>query len=98
MPANADAWRRAGLPEPTAFENSAAVEDPKFAFLGDVFYIPDRFPLANVFSIGDVLIVIGGTYLAHRWCGLDSPVASRTTGPATSRPDTPAVPTELPVA
>jgi hypothetical protein len=24
--------------------------------------------LSNVFSIGDVLIVVGSTYLAHRWC------------------------------
>ncbi len=70
MPASADAWRRAGLPEfdPEVFENSRALSSPRLAFLGDVFAIPEGWPLANVFSIGDVLIVVGGTYLAHRWC------------------------------
>jgi hypothetical protein len=33
-----------------------------------VFYVPESWPLSNVFSIGDVLIVVGSTYLAHRWC------------------------------
>lgn len=68
MPANAEAWLRAGLPEPTAFENSSTNTDAHLAFLGDIFYIPASWPLSNVFSIGDILIVIGGTYLAHRWC------------------------------
>jgi hypothetical protein len=68
MPANADAWRRAGLPDPTAFENSSTAHDAHLTFLGDIFAIPASWPLSNVFSIGDVMIVIGGTYLAHRWC------------------------------
>jgi len=72
MPANAAAWRRAGLPDfdPEVFENSRALASPRLAFLGDVFAIPAGWPLANVFSIGDVLIVVGGTYLAHRWCSM----------------------------
>ena len=69
MPADATAWSRAGLPEPTAFENSSFDTDANLALLGDIFYIPANWPLSNVFSIGDVLIVFGGTYLAHRWCG-----------------------------
>lgn len=70
MPADPAAWRRAGLPEfdPAVFENSRSLSEPRLLFLGDVFAIPAGWPLANVFSIGDVLIVIGGTYLAHRWC------------------------------
>jgi Family of unknown function (DUF5317) len=70
MPADMGAWERAGLApiSPGEFANSAALSDPKLAFLGDVFAIPAGWPLANVFSIGDVLIVVGGTYLAHRWC------------------------------
>ena len=70
MPANMDAWRRAGLREipPDVFENSTALSHPRLAILGDIFWVPERLPLSNVFSIGDVLIVIGGTYLAHRWC------------------------------
>lgn len=85
MPANMDAWRRAGLPEipPDVFENSKALASPRLAFFGDIFAIPAGWPLANVFSIGDVLIVIGGTYLAQRWCraasaatDADTPVVS----------------------
>jgi hypothetical protein len=74
MPANAAAWQRAGLPEfdPDVFENSRALSSPRLAFLGDIFAIPAGWPLANVFSIGDVLIVVGGTYLAHRWCSTPS--------------------------
>jgi hypothetical protein len=70
MPANTTAWRRAGLPEipPEMFTNSRALSSPRLAFLGDVFYVPASWPLSNVFSIGDVLIVVGSTYLAHRWC------------------------------
>ena len=70
MPANSAAWKRAGLPEfdPDVFENSRALSSPRLEFLGDVFAIPAEWPLANVFSVGDVLIVVGATYLAHRWC------------------------------
>lgn len=28
-------------------------------FLGDVFYVPARVPLANVFSVGDILLALG---------------------------------------
>jgi hypothetical protein len=70
MPANATAWEKAGLPIAAAgqFENSNITPNAHLAFLGDIFYIPEAWPLSNVFSIGDVLIVIGGTYFAHRWC------------------------------
>lgn len=70
MPANMDAWARAGLREipPEVFENSTALSNPRLAVLGDIFFVPAEWPLSNVFSIGDVLIVIGGTYFAHVWC------------------------------
>ena len=70
MPASMSAWRKAGLREipPEVFENSRALSSPRLAFLGDVFYVPESWPLSNVFSVGDVLIVVGSTYLAHRWC------------------------------
>lgn len=85
MPANMDAWRRAGLPEipPDVFENSAALSDPNLAVFGDIFHVPAGWPLANVFSIGDVLIIVGGTYLAHRWCRV--PPARRLPVSSTSR-------------
>lgn len=70
MPADVDAWNRSGgrpIP-PDVFENSRALSNPRLGFLGDIFAVPKGWPLANVFSIGDILIVVGGTYLAHRWC------------------------------
>lgn len=70
MPADPGAWARAGLPPVPegTFENSAANGGARLAFLGDVFAIPEAWPLSNVFSVGDILIVIGGTWFAHRWC------------------------------
>jgi MFS family permease len=49
--------------------NSGAVADPKLWFLGDVFALPAGFPMANVFSVGDVLIVVGAFILVHCVCG-----------------------------
>ena len=57
-----------------AFENSAPVDDAHLAFLGDVFAVPAGWPLANVFSIGDVLIVIGAVALVHGACRPDAEV------------------------
>jgi hypothetical protein len=70
MPASAAAWRRAGhaTVDPATFENSNVVADARLSFLGDVFAVPAGWPLANVFSIGDVIVVVGATYLAHRCC------------------------------
>ena len=33
-----------------------------------MFAIPKGWPFANVFSVGDVIIVIAVAYLAHAWC------------------------------
>lgn len=70
MPASPHAWERSGLPVAAEgqFENSNLTADAKLAFLGDIFYIPESWPLSNVFSIGDVIIVLAGTYFAHVWC------------------------------
>lgn len=66
MPARADALRTAGLPiDSPEFQNSVVVDDAKLAFLGDVFAVPSGVPFANVFSIGDVLLVFGGAVLVH---------------------------------
>jgi Family of unknown function (DUF5317) len=66
MPASAEAFATLnGLPvvPTTDFSNSviAAPGAPLF-FLGDVFVLPRPLPLANVFSIGDVLIGLGGAW------------------------------------
>jgi hypothetical protein len=59
LPASADAVRRAGIPPGAEFLNSAVLSHPVLPWLGDVFAWPQPLPLANVFSVGDVLIGIG---------------------------------------
>ncbi len=69
MPADVDAVARAGLADEMVadgFENSAPAEGARLAALGDVFAVPEPLPLANVFSIGDVLIVAGSVVFVHR--------------------------------
>jgi hypothetical protein len=59
MPTDPAAAALAGLRTGTGFSNSAVVAEPALRPLTDIFAIPAGFPLANVFSIGDVLIAIG---------------------------------------
>ena len=59
MPTTAPALAAAGLAPTDGFSNSAVLADPRLAPLTDIFAIPAAFPLANVFSIGDVLIALG---------------------------------------
>jgi Family of unknown function (DUF5317) len=70
MPASPAALAGAGLAgDEPGFQNSAAVADPRLAFLGDVFYVPASWPLSNVFSVGDVLIALGVAWALHRVSG-----------------------------
>ena len=70
MPADPGALERAGLPTVSGeFENSAALANPRLPFLGDVFAIPASLPFANVFSIGDVVLLVGGLLALHCLCG-----------------------------
>lgn len=59
MPTTAAALAAAGLDVHDGFSNSAIVERPALAPLTDIFALPAWVPLANVFSIGDVLIGVG---------------------------------------
>jgi hypothetical protein len=63
MPASPSAFRTAGIDRTDDFENSAPTDDARLAFLGDVFAVPEGWPLANVFSVGDVGIVLGAGVL-----------------------------------
>jgi hypothetical protein len=65
MPASPTALRSAGLSAADHFSNSAPVSGARLAFLGDVFATPAWVPLANVFSVGDVLIWLGFGLLVH---------------------------------
>lgn len=61
MPASASALARAGITYAGETYNNSSVsgEGTRLAFLGDIFATPSWLPMANVFSIGDILIVAG---------------------------------------
>jgi Family of unknown function (DUF5317) len=59
MPASRAALETAGLVTTGGYTNSQALASPVLAPLGDVFALPAGVPLANVFSIGDVVIALG---------------------------------------
>jgi hypothetical protein len=70
MPADPEALARAGLsPGTDGFSNSAALEDPRLLFLGDVLAIPESWPVTNVFSVGDVVIILGAFMALHAVSG-----------------------------
>lgn len=78
MPASAEALAFAGRSGTgTDFANSALVDSPRLWFLGDVFAVPAAWPLANVFSIGDVVLLVGAALLVHRIAGSRLPGPSR---------------------
>jgi hypothetical protein len=69
MPATRSALVAAGqLSEGGDFVNSGVLEDPKLLYLGDIFALPQPWPLANVFSAGDVCIVVGAALVLHQLC------------------------------
>lgn len=88
LPASASALRTAGFsPAATGFVNSGVLAHPRLPFLGDVFAIPAAIPLANVFSVGDVLIVVGVAWGSHRICASHVvPSSRRGCPPAALRP------------
>jgi hypothetical protein len=70
MPASRGALETAGLDVKSGeFANSDYVEDAHVGFLGDVFAIPDGWPGANVFSVGDVLMLLGVILAIHAVAG-----------------------------
>ena len=69
MPAAPRALDGAGFAlDPAGVTNSGAVSHPHLQFLGDVFWIPSSFPMSNVFSVGDVLILVGALLALHCIC------------------------------
>jgi hypothetical protein len=65
MPASAHAMDLAGLPPDDHFANSAPVAHPHLLALGDVIPVPGPWPLGNVLSLGDLLIVAGLFCILH---------------------------------
>jgi Family of unknown function (DUF5317) len=66
MPADPQALAAAGVQQKAGeFANSTAVADPRLGFLGDVFAVPASWPVSNVFSAGDVVLVIAALLALH---------------------------------
>ena len=69
MPASASALEAAGFQQtPGEFINSTSLPDAHLQFLGDVFATPSWLPVQNVYSIGDLLIVVGVLLAVHSIC------------------------------
>ena len=80
LPASASAVKAAGIDPDLAFANSGVLEHPVLPWLGDMFAWPAPLPLANTFSVGDVLIVIGAfvaAWTATRRLGAPEPQPSK---------------------
>lgn len=70
MPASASALAAAGVEQqPGEFINSAALAHPKLAFVGDVFAVPSSLPISNVYSVGDLMLVLAALLALHTICG-----------------------------
>ncbi|HEX7301096.1 MAG TPA: DUF5317 domain-containing protein [Solirubrobacteraceae bacterium] len=70
MPADPGALAAAGVQQPAGeFANSMALAHPRLSFLGDVFAVPSSWPVSNVFSVGDVVLVVAALLALHRLCG-----------------------------
>lgn len=65
---------------PVLSNSSIADDDTRLVFLGDAIAIPERYPLSNVISIGDIVIAIGAIVaivtVMHRKQGTPSPAPS----------------------
>jgi hypothetical protein len=72
MPTSAAALSVAGLEPAAGYSNSVVLSDPALGPLTDVLAMPAWMPLANVFSLGDLLIGVG-IALALVW-GMRLPV------------------------
>ncbi len=65
LPASPSALAAVGISPEGGFTNSGPLAHPILPWLGDVFATPSWLPLANVFSVGDVLIALGAAWLIH---------------------------------
>jgi hypothetical protein len=84
MPASATAQRIAGLHLGPGFQNSAHLVHAHLAWLGDIIPFPGPMPLANVLSVGDLVLYTGMAVLLHRICR--RPAVSEAPAPAAAWP------------
>lgn len=59
MPASRAALDASGKAAPVVYSNSSLIADPALWPLTDIFALPSWLPMANVFSVGDVMIGVG---------------------------------------
>jgi uncharacterized protein DUF5317 len=70
MPATRAALEAAGRTQTAEhFNNSTALAHPRLQLLGDVFAVPSSWPVHNVFSVGDICLIVGVAVLLHGVCG-----------------------------
>ena len=69
MPASRHAMKVAGITPSRDLMNSTAVAHPRLQPLGDILAVPKGWPLHNVYSVGDIVIVIGAVITIHAICG-----------------------------
>jgi hypothetical protein len=86
MPASRHAMKVAGITPSHDFMNSTALAHPRLLPLGDIFAVPKGWPLHNVYSVGDIVIVIGAVIAIHAICGSHL-VRTKTKMPACASPD-----------
>ncbi len=77
MPSSPDAWMQlngvAALPVDDYTNSQLIGPTTAFPALGDIFVFPRPLPLANVFSVGDVLIAVGAVlFLVRRMRSADT--------------------------
>ena len=78
MPTDPDvAGTAAVAPRAGEFLNSVPVSDARLGFLGDVIATPESLPLHNVYSFGDLVIVLGLLVLVHAACHRQNAASSR---------------------
>ncbi len=68
MPADPELALHVAREAGEGFVNSGAIAHPHLLFLGDVFATPESWPLYNVYSVGDITIVLGVLVLLHGVC------------------------------
>ena len=69
MPADPELALHVAREAGEGFVNSGAIANPHLLFLGDIFATPESWPLYNVYSVGDIMIVLGVLVLLHGVCG-----------------------------
>jgi hypothetical protein len=72
MPVRLEAMQDAGRVD-VVRANSTALTDPSLPWLVDRWAAPDWIPLANVFSVGDVVIAVGAFVLVLAAMGVRPP-------------------------